>query len=319
VTGSGGPGAGSAASGAATDNASVSAIFATCFGSPKQAGGSGCGSSSEGARAARIKQAFLVSRHPSAVRCTPGPCPGSRVRIRPPSHSTTANSGGSSGRRAKASSVLGSASRRSARSPPTSCTTRSIVLAQAPESPTSLITIVARLKERVSAAEVAIRWTNNGVSSRASRPSGSRRGEEAPTTAGAVSDGLLHLEGSVDRGDPTPPAIESASSAAPGAPGGIGRVRGEVAHLAGLDAATELAPQLMRAGLDHRIMGDADDGALGVVQGHGDLRGLAQEVIESSLECGRRPIHGSTPDLPRSGPPERRGTALDHRMPRFSY
>jgi hypothetical protein len=124
--------AGFAGSGAATDNASVSAIFATCLGSEKHSGGSGCGSSSEAVRAARIKQAFLVSRHPSAVRWTPGPCPGSRVRIRPPSHSTTASSGGPSGRRASASSVLGSASRRSANSPPTSCTTRSIVLAETP-------------------------------------------------------------------------------------------------------------------------------------------------------------------------------------------
>ena len=61
-----------------------------------------------------------------------GTMPGSRVRIRPPSHSTTANSRGLAGRFASASSVLGSESRRSAGSGPTSCTTRSIVLAETP-------------------------------------------------------------------------------------------------------------------------------------------------------------------------------------------
>jgi len=70
---------------------------------------------------------------------------------------------------------------------------------------------------------------------------------------------------------------------------------GELAHLPGLDPAAELAAQFMGAGLDHRVMGDADDGAVGPIEGHGDLRGLAQELIELVLECGRRPIHGSTP------------------------
>ena len=85
---------GRVARGAATDNASVSAIFAACFGSQKQAGGSGWGSSSKVFRVARIRQAFFVSRQPSPDKCTPRPCPGSRVRARPPSHSTTASSGG---------------------------------------------------------------------------------------------------------------------------------------------------------------------------------------------------------------------------------
>ena len=63
----------------ATESASVSAILATCSESQKQAGGSGCGSSSETVREARIRTAFLVSRQPSVVQWTPGPCPGSRV------------------------------------------------------------------------------------------------------------------------------------------------------------------------------------------------------------------------------------------------
>ena len=49
-----------------------------------------------------------------------GTMPWLRVRMRPRSHSTTAKSGGFSGRWANASAVLGSASRRSASSQPTS-------------------------------------------------------------------------------------------------------------------------------------------------------------------------------------------------------
>src|SRR6185503_5810851 len=54
----------SAGDGEATDNASVSAIFATCLGSQKHRGGSGCGSDSQISRLARIRQAFFVSRQP---------------------------------------------------------------------------------------------------------------------------------------------------------------------------------------------------------------------------------------------------------------
>src|SRR5271166_794192 len=53
--------------GAATDKASVSAILATCLGSQKHSGGSGCGSWSNVLRWARIRQAFLVSRQPSVL------------------------------------------------------------------------------------------------------------------------------------------------------------------------------------------------------------------------------------------------------------
>jgi hypothetical protein len=113
--------------------------------------------------------------------------------------------------------------------------------------------------------------------------------------------------------------IQSASGAAPGARGRLGDVRGEVAHLTGLDPAAELLPEFMRAGLDHRVMRDAYDGALRVVQGHGDFRGFAQELIELLLECSRRPIHGSTLSMPRSDPPKFHGFALYHRIPEVSY
>src|SRR5512135_2488698 len=321
--GSGRPFSGTSTEGAgcaeATDNASVSAIFATCLGSQKQAGGSGCGSWSEIVREPRIKHAFLVSRQPSAVRWTPGPCPGSRVRIRPPSHSTTANSGGPCGRWARASSVLGSALRRSANSRPTSCTTRSMVLAETPRSPTSFITIAPRLKERVSAAATVIRCTNQGVSSRASKPNDSRRGEKAPAAAGAVTHRLLHGERAVDGGHPTFLAHELAPGTALGTLGDVGRSRGDLAHLACLNLPAELLPQFVRAGLDDRVMGDSHDRAVGLIEGHGNLRRLAQELIEFFLQSSRRPIHGLTPSAPRLGPPKLHSAALYHEIPRFSY
>jgi hypothetical protein len=87
-------------------------------------------------------------------------------------------------------------------------------------------------------------------------------------------------------------------------------MRGELAHLAGLDQAAELLPQFMRPGLDHRVMGDAHDRAVGSIQGHGGLRGLVQELVEFFLECGRCPIHGSTPFVRGFGPPKLPGPAL---------
>jgi hypothetical protein len=96
-------------------------------------------------------------------------------------------------------------------------------------------------------------------------------------------------------------------------------VRREVAHLAGLNPPAELLPEFMRAGLDHRVMREADEGALRVVQCHGDFRGLAQELIELFPERRRHPIHGSTLSMPRSDPPEYPGAALYHRIPEVSY
>jgi hypothetical protein len=134
-----------------------------------------------------------------------------------------------------------------------------------------------------------------------------------------VSDGLPHHQGAIDRGDPTLLALESASGTALGTAGGRGGMLGELAHLPGLDPAAELSPQFVGAGLDHRVMRETDEGALGAVEGHGDLRGLAQELVEFVLECGRRPIHGSTPSLSRSGPPELPRAALYNEKPAFSY
>jgi hypothetical protein len=96
-------------------------------------------------------------------------------------------------------------------------------------------------------------------------------------------------------------------------------MRGDRAHLAGLNLATELLPQFVSPGLDHRVMRDSHDRSLGPVEGHGDLRRLPQELIEFFLQSGRRPIHGWTPSRLRISPPRRPKAALYHRMPAFSY
>ena len=110
-----------------------------------------------------------------------------------------------------------------------------------------------------------------------------------------------------------------ASSPTLGTFGGVGGLRGDGAHLPGLDRATELLPQFVGPGLDHRVMGDPHNGPFGPIESHGDLRGLPQELIEFFLQRGRRPIHGLIPSLPRMGPPKRPRAALYHRMPAFSY
>ena len=92
-----------------TGSTSVSAILATCSELQKQTGSSGCESSVETVWEARIRTAFLDSRQPWVVQWTPRSCPGSQVRIRPPSHSTTANFGGLAGRIGRTLLVLGSA------------------------------------------------------------------------------------------------------------------------------------------------------------------------------------------------------------------
>ncbi len=238
------------ARGAATDRASVSAIFAACFGSQKQSGGSGCGSSAKVWCEARIRQAFFVSRQPSPDRCTPRPCPGSRVRARPPSHSTTASSGGASGRSANPRTLSVAASRRAASSPPTSPTTRCTVLSETTTSPTFLRITVARVNERVSAAEKMIRSTSPGDRLRASKPNVSRIGKKRSPTARTVSDQLLQVGVAVNRFHGPALRLQRASRTAVGT---LGRYRLrciQLPHLLLLYLTAELFAQLMGSPLD---------------------------------------------------------------------
>src|SRR6516165_8164322 len=100
-----------------------------------------------------------------------------------------------------ARSLRGSASRRSASSRPTSWVTRSIVLAETACPATSFMTVVARSKDRVSAAARVIFKTKVGVISRASKPSGSLRGEKRPAALLAIPFEFWKAQRTVDRGN----------------------------------------------------------------------------------------------------------------------
>src|SRR5579875_627437 len=163
--------------------------------------------------------------------------------------------------------------------------------------------IAARSNERVSAAATAIRWTNSGVSSRASKPRASRRGKKAPAAFGAMSDRFVNGQGAVDRSDLASLAGGVTAGATLGAFGRGRGAGGEIAHVLGLDLPAELLAQFVGSRLDDRVMMDPDDGALDAIERHRNFRGLAQELVEFSLEIGRRPIHGLPPFMPRSVPP----------------
>ena len=128
---------------------------------------------------------LLVSRQPSPLPCTPGPCPGSRVQIHAAVALDDGQVGGDSGCCAKASSFLGSQSRRSANSQPTSWTTRSIVLAETGWSPALRITRAARSNERVSAAVTTIFLTSEGSTRGRPGPSFTQREKNRGDTCGS--------------------------------------------------------------------------------------------------------------------------------------
>ena len=111
---------------------------------------------------------------------------------------------------------------------------------------------------------------------------------------------------------------EWAPGTALGTLGGVGRSRGDLAHLACLNLPAEWLPPFVHAGLDDCVMADSHDRAVGLIEGHGTLRRLAQEWIEFFLQGDRRPIHGLTPSPPRLAPPKLHGAALYHGIPRFS-
>jgi hypothetical protein len=282
--------------GAASDSASVSAILAAWMGSRKHSGGSAWGSTSEVARSARIRQAFLSSRQPSPAKCTPGPCPGWRVRMRPPSHSTTASCGGLSGVWARAWSPRGSASRRSASSRPTSWVTRAIVLAETGTPATSFITVVARSNDRVSAAARVIFKTRAGVSSRASKPSGSRRGEKRPAALPAIPLELQEVQPTVDRGDRSLDRFQLGLRPTRRAPRPPDLVVHDRGHVSLLDFAAELATEFMSPQFDHRVMRHSLDGAVESIQSDRNFGGFPEQPGKFFLKFDSLPFHGKAPD-----------------------
>ncbi len=70
-------------------------------------------------------------------------------------------------------------------------------------------------------------------------------------------------------------------------------MRGHFTHVTGLHITAELSPQFVGAGFNHGVMRDADDCAVGTIQGHRDPSRLPEQLIQFFLKSRRRFIHES--------------------------
>lgn len=96
-------------------------------------------------------------------------------------------------------------------------------------------------------------------------------------------------------------------------------MRGQCSHVLGLHGPTQLAPEFVGADFDDRVMRDADHGPVGTIQGHSDLGGLPQELIQLFLKRRSRFVHGSASPRGKKGSPKRQVAALYHRTRAFLY
>ena len=94
---------------------------------------------------------------------------------------------------------------------------------------------------------------------------------------------------------------------------------GHVTHVTGLDCTAELSPQFVSAGLDHRVVRDANDRTVCTIQGHRNPGGLLEQLVQLFLERRRRFIHDSVSAWGLTGFLNRQVAALYHRTDRFSY
>lgn len=96
-------------------------------------------------------------------------------------------------------------------------------------------------------------------------------------------------------------------------------MRGEFSHVIGLNGTAELSTEFMGTRFDHRIVRNADDRAIGTIQGDRDAGRLLKQSIQRFLKCRRQSIHESASSLARTESPKHRVTAIYHRTVRFSY
>jgi hypothetical protein len=120
------------------------------------------------------------------------------------------------------------------------------------------------------------RCTRSGVKTRASKPNASRRGEKVPTTVGTFRHAFFDGQMTVDGSDSSFLEDRLTASTAAGTSGRIALTNGDLLHLLRLDLLAELPPQLMSAGLDHRIVRNSNDGSLSTIQGDGNFGRLAE-------------------------------------------
>jgi hypothetical protein len=96
-------------------------------------------------------------------------------------------------------------------------------------------------------------------------------------------------------------------------------MRGHLSHVIGLHRTAELSPQFVGTGFDHGVVRDADDRAVGAIQGHRNSGGLLKQLIQRFLKRRRRFIHESASAWGMTGFLNRQVAALYHRIGRFLY
>jgi hypothetical protein len=133
-----------------------------------------------------------------------------------------------------------------------------------------------------------------------------------------VTHGFFDPKRAINRGHLASMAVESTASAALRALGelvGLGR---QLAHLSLLNPSAEPFPQSVGTGFDGRVMGDAHQRPLGLIEGHRDLCRFEQKLIEFLPQGTCRFIH----DLAPPGPirlPQSQSAVLYHEILGFSY
>ena len=96
-------------------------------------------------------------------------------------------------------------------------------------------------------------------------------------------------------------------------------MRGQFSHVTGLRGPAESSPQFVGAGLDRRVVRDANDRPLCAIQGHRNPGGLLKQLIQLFLKRRDRFIHESASTRSLTGFPDRQVAAIYHRIDRFSY
>lgn len=94
---------------------------------------------------------------------------------------------------------------------------------------------------------------------------------------------------------------------------------GQFSHVTGLHGTTESSSQFVGAGFDDGIVRDANDRAVGAIQGHRDPGGLLKQLIQLLLKHRRRFIHESASAWGMTGFPDSRVAAVYHGKHSFSY
>jgi hypothetical protein len=137
--------------------------------------------------------------------------------------------------------------------------------------------------------------TRVGVSSRASKPSGSRRGKKRPAAFPAIPFEFLEFQRPVDGGHRTFDRLQGGLGPARRTPRPADVVVDDRGHVTLLDLATELATKFVGAKFDDRVMRHPLDGAIESIEVDRDLGRFDEEPRKFFLKFDGVPLHGQPP------------------------